>query len=75
MIEAVAVGSASEMAVSVTEGGLGRLDGARYKSPCIVPQSETEQAAPVTLHFTAVLAFPAAVATTTADPSIGTFTS
>jgi hypothetical protein len=67
------VGSASEVAVDVTEGGLGGTLGAKYLSPFIAPQLEAEQPDPVTPQFTALFV-PVTVATTPSDPPISTFT-
>ena len=70
--EALAVGSAFEMAVKVTNGGLGKTLGARYESFAISPHAEPEQPNPVTFHSTAFHFAPITVAVTTCDPPTGT---
>lgn len=57
------VGSATDVAVTVTKGGLGAADGAVYR-PLVemVPQSVPVQPVPLRLHVTAVLLDPVTVA-------------
>jgi hypothetical protein len=74
VIEAETLVSASDVAVRVTEGGFGRVEGARYKSPSIVPHPAPWHPIPVTLHLTAVFFVPSTTALTTNDPAACTVT-
>lgn len=57
------VGSAADVAVTVTNGGLGTADGAVYRPLLeMVPQMLPAQPEPLRLQLTAVLADPVTVA-------------
>ena len=56
------LGSATDVAVTVTKGGLGAVEGAVYKPVVeIVPQSDPAQPVPLRLQVTAVVLDPVTV--------------
>src|SRR6266576_2915319 len=75
VIEALAVGSAFEMAVRFTNGGLGGTLGARYESFSILPHAPPEQPDPVMLQLKAFSLVPVTLAVTAFDSPAGTFRS
>lgn len=61
-VESEALGSALEVAISFTMGGLGTIVGARYSPPSIRPQVGPEHPGPTTDYSTLVSVAPETVA-------------
>ena len=68
------VGSACDVAVTVTVAGFGTVVGAVYRPPLvIVPHAAPLQPAPERLHVTVVLFVPVTVAVNCCWPAVGTW--